>query len=163
MAANIGTAETPCAPPAISSYSVQAALSARSSAIRFSLDAALGGAAGQLSTQSQTIWTWTSAHESGSTVPAGWQCGTGGRQCRVEPLLTLGYSVSGMALDGSAPSGKQVLVLSVRHLPLATAISGESATVQVSFDGGVNWQSAQLTGGATLPPLRTPPFGWAPG
>jgi hypothetical protein len=91
---------------------------------------------------------WTSAHESGGTLPTGWQCGPGGRHCRVEPLLTLGYSVPAMSLDGSAPPGQQVLGVSVQHLQLAQATPVTGATVQVSFDGGGTWHSAQVTGGA---------------
>lgn len=45
----------------------------------------------------------------GATVPRGWACrwvGTAphlqGRDCAAEPMMTLGYRVAGLGLDGSA-------------------------------------------------------------
>jgi hypothetical protein len=122
--------------------------------IRFELTAALAGTDYPLSTASTTVWTWRSAHEAGIRVPADWNCGDVlagalvSRDCRVEPLMTLGYDVAGMALNGSAPAGRQVLHLTVGHLQLSKAAPVKGATVQVSADDGKTWHDATVSGQA---------------
>jgi hypothetical protein len=126
---------------------VQAALSPRPSTIRFTLDASMNATPNDLSGQSQTTWTWRSAHESGDVLPfsSGWLCANHTLECRVEPLLTLRYAVAGMAPDGVAPAGRQVLDLAVGHLQLARAARIVGAHVAVSFDGGRTWRAAWIT------------------
>ena len=104
-----------------------AALSPQPSTIRFTLDASITGARYPLSPASHTVWTWPSSHEASATVPRGWACrwvGAAaphlrGRDCAAEPMMTLGYRVAGLALDGSAPAGRQAITLTVGHLQLA--------------------------------------------
>ena len=38
-------------------------------------------------------------------------------------MMTLRYQVAGLALDGSAPPGRQMLTITAGHLPLARATS----------------------------------------
>jgi hypothetical protein len=125
----------------------QAALSPSPSVIRFVLNASRAGALYPLSTQSQTVWTWHSAHEAGTTLPAGWTCVDGSRSCAVQPLLTLRYAVAGMAPDGSVTPGRQVLHVAAGHLQLASAAKVTGVTVQVSLDDGTTWQTASVAGG----------------
>jgi hypothetical protein len=125
-------------------------LSPRLSVIRFVLTASQTGKRYPLSTSARTVWTWRSSHEAGTTLPKGWGCLSLAepptRQCAVEPLMTLGYQVTGLALDGSARPGRQVLEVTAGHLPLAKAAPVARVTVQVSYDGGKTWHSATVTG-----------------
>ena len=124
------------------------------STIRFELTAARTGTDYPLSTASTTVWTWRSAHEAGTLLPGDWACEDMtmatqvSRDCRVEPLMTLGYEVAGMALNGSAPTGRQVLHLAVGHLQLAKAAPVTGARVQVSVDDGKTWHNATVSGRA---------------
>jgi hypothetical protein len=100
------------------------------------------------------VWTWRSAHQSGTRLPAGWGCAiepTGtvlGRACAVEPMMTLGYAVAGLSLSGSVPAGAQAVHVTVGHLQLAKAVAVTGAKVAVSFDGGKSWHQAAVTGSA---------------
>ena len=128
----------------------QATVSAKPSVIRFVLDASEPESV--LSDRTQTIWSWRSARQAASTLPSWWFCPSvylNGPEsdCVVQPLLTLNYTVARMALDGSAPPGRQVLGVSVDHLQLAKAAKVSGAKVQVSYDDGATWQSAAVTGG----------------
>jgi hypothetical protein len=127
-------------------------LSPKPSVIRFTLTATRTGDF-PLSTASQTVWTWRSRRQPGARVPADWYCGyvySGDqirliRQCAVQPMMTLGYQVHGLALDGTAAAGAQVITVSAGHLQLArpSAITGASA--QVSWNDGQSWQDAPVT------------------
>jgi hypothetical protein len=103
-----------------------------------------------LSTASHTVWTWRSAHESGSTLPTGWYCyirgNTDVQNCRTEPMMSLLYMVPGMSLGGQVPAGHQVVDLTVGHLPLVEPIPVVKASMSLSFDGGKTWQTAHITG-----------------
>jgi hypothetical protein len=125
----------------------RAALSPRPSTIRFTLDASLTGTPDGLSTQSQTTWTWRSAHESGGALPpsSGWVCANYTLECRVEPLLTLQYAVAGMAPDGTALPGRQILNIEAGHLPLAKAPRITGVNVAESADGGRTWRAARIS------------------
>jgi len=86
-----------------------------------------------------------------TTLPDGYRCGYTGRSgvdrnCAVEPLLTAGYAVGGLAMNGSVRMGPQTLDLTIGHLQLATAAAVTGATVQFSTDGGATWQEASVTG-----------------
>ncbi len=129
-------------------------LSPRPSTLRLVLDATRKAKIYTLSTSSRTVWAWRSAHESGARLPAGWGCAIGrtgtvtGRACGVEPMMTLGYAVAGLSLTGSAPSGAQVVRVTVGHLQLARAVAVTGARVAVSLDGGKTWHPATVTGSA---------------
>jgi hypothetical protein len=135
---------------------VQARLSPARSTIRFSLTAALGGRNARTpSDRSQTTWTWSSAHQSGDQIPSGWFCPFNGSSsgCRAEPLVTLGYSISGLSPRGLTRPGPQVLAVTASHLQPATKPAAKpakitKATVQVSFNGGRTWHRARLAGAA---------------
>jgi hypothetical protein len=124
-------------------------VSAKPSVIRFLLTATRQGSAYPLSSASRTVWTWRSAHEAGQTVPPGWECLTRvaiTRSCAAEPMMTLRYAVAGLALDGSAPAGRQVLRVTAGHLQLVRSITVIRASVSVSFDNGKTWHPAHVTG-----------------
>ena len=123
----------------------QARLSAKPSVIKFAVSASRTGRAYGLATSSRTVWTWPSARQAGTALPAGWIC-PAAKTCVVQPMMTLGYSVPGLGLDESAPPGRQVLDFSAAHLQLAAAAAVKDATVQVSQDGGKTWRSVAVTG-----------------
>ncbi|RSM48774.1 hypothetical protein DMA12_05590 [Amycolatopsis balhimycina DSM 5908] len=116
------------------------------STLGLTIDASRTGPMYALSTASHTEWTWKSQHVDGSTLPTALYCSARGqeRSCAVEPMLTLGYSVGGLRLDGSAPRGPQSLDLTVGHLQLSTASPVTAATVQYSTDG-TTWQDATMS------------------
>ena len=60
--------------------------------------------------------------------------------------MTLGYRVAGLGLDGSAAAGRQTVGVSVGHLQLAAAARIAAVAVQVSFDNGMTWHTATVTG-----------------
>jgi hypothetical protein len=133
--------------PGRSSFDTQLNLSAKPSTVSFTLNASRTGALYPLSTVSSTTWTWQSASGPVTNLPAGWFCADGRSQaCSVQPLLTLDYSVAGIAVDGTAPPGAQVVKLTIGHQPFAAAADITSATASVSFDGGATWQPAAVTG-----------------
>jgi hypothetical protein len=130
-----------------------ATLGPKPSLIRFTLDASITGASYPLSSATHTVWTWRSAHEAGATVPRGWACRwvstpphLRGRDCVAEPMMTLGYRVAGLALDGSVAAGRQSVGISVGHLELAAAARITAVAAQVSVDGGKTWRAATVTG-----------------
>ena len=128
-------------------------LSRQPSVVRFALTATRLGASFPQSASSTTVWTWRSARQPGAMLPPSWFCGLTFvrnqlrllRRCAVQPMLSLGYQVQGLALNGSAPPGSQVVSLKVGHLQLAAAAPVTGASAQVSFDGGRLWQSAAVT------------------
>ena len=128
-------------------------LGSKPSTIRFVLNASRKGAQYPLSASSHAVWTWRSAHESGVSVPRGWACRVvptaphlRGRDCAAEPMMTLRYSVAGLALNGSAAAGRQSVGITVGHIQLAAAAKITGAKVQVSLDGGKTWRAARVTG-----------------
>jgi len=140
---------------AFGDFHTTAVLGSQPSTIRFTLDAAITGANYPLSSATRTVWTWRSAHEAGATVPRGWACRwvstaphLRGRNCAAEPMMTLGYQVAGLGLDGSVAAGRQSIGITVGHLPLATAARITTAAARVSFDGGRTWHAATVTGAA---------------
>lgn len=127
--------------------SAQAALGAGPATIRLAVDAARSGPEYVLSTHVHTEWTWRSTHEQSVTLPAAYACSTPAappvaRDCDVEPLLTIGYDVRGMTLDGSVRPGLQTLDLAVSHLQRAADAPVTGATVQFSTDDGATWSRA---------------------
>ncbi len=69
----------------------------------------------------------------------------------MQPLLTFGYQVAHIALDGTTPAGPAEVRISVAHqalVPSPPAVTG--LTVQYSVNGGASWQPAAVSGaGAT--------------
>jgi hypothetical protein len=142
-----GDAVTQVAPN--SEFYTQAALSPKPATIRFSLDLSRTDKYFPLSTATRTVWTWHTGPAAGATVPRGWSCAPGStsRNCAIQPMMTLGYAVAGLNLDGATKPGRQVLHLTVGHLQAATASSIAKVTESVSFDGGKTWHPATVTGG----------------
>ena len=139
---------------------VNATLTPDPATVAVTIAATRTGPAYPLSTKTVTTWTWRTAHESGSTLPAGWYCADGSADCDAEPMMTLEYDVAGLALTGTAPAGPQTLGITPGHiLPAAgAAITGVKA--QVSFDGGTTWQPAAVTGsGSSYQARYTAPAG----
>jgi hypothetical protein len=66
----------------------------------------------------------------------------------MQPMMTLGYRVARLALNETAPPGRQAFGLTVGHGPLTHAARITGATVQVSFDNGRTWHDAALSGRA---------------
>ena len=136
-------------------FDTHVALSPQPGTVRFVLNSGGSGKIFALTTSSQTVWTWRTAHEAGGTLPAGWTCTAGfqgqihpSRSCAVEPMMTLEYAVAGLSPTGSAPAGAQVVHLTAGHLQLAKAVAVTGAKVAVSFDGGKSWNPAAVTGSA---------------
>jgi Subtilase family len=127
-------------------FGTQVNLSARPSTVSFTLHASRTGALFPLSTATTTTWTWRSADGPQVNLPAGWTCADGSPSCSVEPLLTLDYDVAGIAVDGTAPAGAQVVRLTVGHQQFASAPAIRAVTASVSFDDGATWQPASVTG-----------------
>jgi hypothetical protein len=128
-------------------------LASKPAVIRFMLATARTGPAFRLSTATRTVWTWRSAPRPGATLPPDWYCYNPAspvaplpRHCAVQPMITLRYLVAGLALNGAAPAGRQVLTIAATHLPLAKEPAITAAGLQVSFDGGKTWRSAPVTG-----------------
>jgi hypothetical protein len=124
---------------------LHARLSRAPATIRFRLSATRTGSIYRLSTASQTVWTWRSARHRGARVPAGWICPNLTFSCSVEPMMTLLYQVRGLAVNGSAPAGRQLIQVSAGHLQLAKAARVTGATAQVSVDDGRTWRPATVT------------------
>jgi hypothetical protein len=124
-------------------------LSSRSSTIRFVLNAARTGRNYRLSTASRDVWTWKSRPQPHAVVPVPWLCGftPSGRpvqRCAVQPMLTLSYRVPGISLAGTTRPGRQVLDLTVGHLPQAAQSRITRAAVRVSVNGGRTWQRTSI-------------------
>jgi hypothetical protein len=122
-------------------------LSSQPSVIRFALSAARIGQRYVLSPASRTVWTWRSGRDTAATVPPSWFClARSGitRRCAVQPMMTVQYQVAGLAMNGSARPGRQLIRLSVGHIQLASAARVTGARVQVSFNGGQSWQAASV-------------------
>ncbi len=146
-----GTAVTTVGGFPMPDFSTHVVLSPKPSVIKVTLNAAVAGQDFPLSTASQTVWTWRSAYQRAAKLPAGWYCYENpdtlaqNNDCAVQPMMTLLYDVHRMALDGSAPAGRQVVGVTVGHLQLAQASRITGATVSVSFDGGKSWHPATVT------------------
>lgn len=116
--------------------------------IRFTLYVARTGNAYPLSPRTRTVWTWRSVPSSHATLPPGWECAPaqpGARHCAVQPMMTLGYQVAHLALDGSARSGSQTIAIAAAHLQLAHATPIARLRAWVSFDGGKTWHLTRVT------------------
>ncbi len=140
---------------------LQATLGSKPGVIRFVLTATRTGYIYRLSTATRTVWTWHTGRRPGARLPAGWTCADGTQRCAVQPMMTLLYDVSGLAIDGVAPAGQQQIQLTVGRLQLAPVSRITGATVAVSVNGGATWQPATVTpaGGGTFNVTFTAPPG----
>ena len=137
------------APGDTTDVAVRAALRPGRAAVRFALTASRTGSGYPLSDRTSTVWTWRSAARPAASLPRGWACragavGAASRRCDVQPMLTLGYSVAHLALDGSARPGPQTLTITAGHLQLAHAAPITGARAWVSYDGGRTWRVARV-------------------
>jgi hypothetical protein len=124
-------------------------LSPKPSTIRFALDYTRASKDFPLSTGTHTVWTFRSAPVTGGRVPPGWSCKPFSYQpqgCAAQPMMTLGYAVAGLDLNGSTKPGRQAVHLTVGHLQAAVASKVTKVSESVSFDGGKTWQPAKVTG-----------------
>jgi hypothetical protein len=99
-----------------------------------------------LSTASHTVWTFGSSHQSGRGVPGNWTCIDLTRNCAPLPLLYAYYSADSNLLNQLAP-GSHTLTLAVQHQEHSITAAVSRASVAVSFDDGVTWTKASVTGG----------------
>ena len=129
---------------------VSAALSPKPSVIRFVLRASRASTQYSLSATSDDVWTWHTRRAPGATVPAPWLCNFApeppgrDRRCAVQPMLTLKYHVAGQGLHGSTRPGHQAVTITAGHIQLAPRIPVTHTRVQVSVNGGITWQQAQV-------------------
>ena len=147
-------------------------LSTKPATIRFVLGGGRLGKSFPQSPASRTVWTWKSVPDPAATVPASWFCGyviVGNqfeldRHCSVQSLLTLNYQVHGLALNGTAPPGSQVIGLSVGHIQVAKTAPITGASAQVSYNDGQTWQPATVSssGGGNFRISFTSPGGVDP-
>jgi Subtilase family len=117
------------------------------STVAFTLRARRSGPLFPLSTAVADTWSWQSASGPSVAVPSGWYCTDGSQKCAIQPLLTFGYQVAHIAVDGTAPAGAQEVRINVGHqalLPSPPAVTG--LTAQYSLNGGTTWQQASVTG-----------------
>lgn len=122
------------------------------SAIKLVLTASRAGPRFPLSATSRDVWTWPSRREPGATVPPPWECGATfphgrlvfDRHCAVQGMLVANYRVAGLSLTGTAPAGRQRIVLAVTHLAHAAPSRVSHARLQVSFDDGKTWRRAPV-------------------
>jgi hypothetical protein len=126
-------------------------LPAAPSTVAFTLTAKRAGPLFPLSTAVTDTWTWRSGSTPVAKIPSNWFCADGSQACAVQPLLTFGYRVGHLAIDGSAPAGPDEVQVSVAHQALSpspAAVTG--VTVQYSVNDGATWQPAAVSGtGAT--------------
>jgi hypothetical protein len=139
-----------------------ATLAPKPATIRFSLDLTRASKLSPLSTATRTAWTFRTAPPGSAVLPAGWSCAplTRSRDCAAQPMMTLTYRVAELALDGTAPAGRQVLHVLAGHLQAVRAAPVTRASVSVSFDGGKTWHPARVSGhGGSYAAVFTAPPG----
>ncbi len=136
-------------------------LPAGASTVSVSLRAQRTGELFPLSRAVSDTWSWRSGTGVSDSVPSGWFCADGSSRCEVEPLLTFGYQVANIGLDGTTPPGSQQVRLTVGHQSLVTAPAAVTGvTAQYSLDAGQTWQPATVTGsGSTRTLGLTAPAG----
>lgn len=131
---------------------VRAKLGPAPSPIKLVLTASRAGPRFPLSGASRDVWTWPSRRDPGATVPSPWECGAVvahgrlvfDRHCAVQGMLVANYRVAGLSLTGTAPAGRQRIVLAVTHLAHAAPSRVTHARLQVSFDNGKTWRRAPV-------------------
>ena len=122
-------------------------LPAAPSTVSFTLGAKRTGPLFPLSTQVTDAWTWRSASTPVVAVPSDWYCADGAQDCAVQPLLTFGYQVARIALDGTTPAGTQEVQINVGHQALlASPPAVTTVAALYSTNGGASWRPASVTG-----------------
>lgn len=125
----------------------QVKLPAAPSNVSLTLTAKRTGPLFPLSTAVTDTWGWRSAPTPATTVPTTWFCADGSQKCAVQPLLTFGYQVAHIAIDGSTPPGPQEVAISVGHQALTPSPAPVTKlTVQYSLNGGGSWLPAAVSG-----------------
>lgn len=120
----------------------------RRSVIRFTLTAWRRRSLDRLSPTSTTTWTWHTRRRPAARVPVGWNCSLSlpvTRRCAVQQMMTLDYHVRGLALNGTAAAGPQVIGVDAGHIQLGGHARITQVTAQVSFTGGRSWRRATVT------------------
>jgi hypothetical protein len=131
----------------LSSFFDDVKLPAAPSTVSFTLQAKRTGPLFPLSTQVTDTWAWRSASTPVVKVPTQWYCADGSQACAVQPLLSFGYQVAHIGLDGSTPAGTQKVQISVTHQALAPSPPAVArVTAQYSTDDGASWQPASVSG-----------------
>ena len=121
-------------------------VSGRPSLIRFTLTARRDRPLTRLSPASRTTWTWHTRRQPTAAVPPGWVCGpAGSRRCAAQPMMTLDYHVTGLALNGTTAAGRQAIGLDVGHIQLGGHSRITRVTARVSFTSGRSWRQATVT------------------
>ena len=129
-------------------FDAQAPVSADPSTLRLTLDASRTGPMYALSTATHTEWTWPSTHQQGTSLPAPRTCSdqTQSTDCSVEPMMTVGYHIDNMDLNGIVSSGvAQGVDLTFGHIDGAANSAISDAFLQYSTDDGRTWQNATVT------------------
>jgi hypothetical protein len=135
------------AQPGFGSFYDYLELPAAPSKVSLTLRAKRTGTLFPLSTGISDTWTWRSASTPKVTLPPGWYCADGSPTCAVQPLLTFGYQVANIAVNGTTPAGPQEVRINVGHqalLPSPPAVT--KVTAQFSTDSGASWQPASVSG-----------------
>ncbi|MGD0703989.1 MAG: hypothetical protein ABSA02_29400 [Trebonia sp.] len=70
-------------------------------------------------------------------MSSGWYCGDGSLSCAVQPLLTFGYQVPQIALDGTTPAGTQQVRISVGHQALVPSPPAVTAPTGLGTPDGI--------------------------
>ncbi|MGH3375666.1 MAG: hypothetical protein ACRDP6_13080 [Actinoallomurus sp.] len=98
-----------------------------------------------LSPSTHTVWTFGSAHQSGGSLPAGWQCSPDSTStaCAILPLLFANYDLP-TSLAGREGAGATRFTLDVAHIQDGPTSPVADPSVQVSFDGGTTWTAATV-------------------
>jgi hypothetical protein len=110
------------------------------------------------STQTHTVWTFSSAPRAPDQLPDGWTCGGkgggggGGKGapagkgdgCSFERFLFASYDTHAGADDVVPAGGSATIDVTVRRHPMAPAAAIESLLFDVSFDDGASWTAAAI-------------------
>jgi len=131
---------------------VQAKLHRARSVIKLVLTASRADKRFPLSATSRDVWTWPSRRERAATVRPPWFCGATftrvkvilDRHCVVQGMLTADYRVARLALNGTAPAGRQRIAVDVTRLPAAAPSRIVQSRLQVSFNDGKTWHLASM-------------------
>ena len=111
-----------------------------------------------LSTSTRTSWTVPAAAQT-ATLPSGFVCLSGSKNCHPVPLVTVGY---GLPLDSSGDlvTGRATATLTFAHTAGSPLVPMASVAVKVSTDGGSTWSAARVypgSDGVDLVSYTTPP------
>lgn len=162
-----GTTVAGGAAPPTPALILQATVGAAASTMDLVLDASRTGPNHLTSTATHTEWTWHTAHESGTTLPAAFACARTrdgvDRHCAVEPLLTLGYTIGNLDPGNGTAAGSQAVDLAVGHAQQSAGSAVTGVAVQFSTDDGKTWQDATVAGtgaGTYRATFTAGPSGW---